>query len=87
MEITEGENVSPMDTDDESTSGMDAAEDGKIGCNGSPIINFIGAVYFPVLITSHVCTENGKVLSLRQSALQLISILAPSMLLTTESMQ
>jgi hypothetical protein len=80
MEITEGENVSPMDTDEESTSGMDTAEDRKIECNGTLIINFMGAVYFPILITtSHVCTENGEVLSLRQSALQLISRLAPSM--------
>ena len=50
MEITESKDIIPMDTDDDRTSGMDTAEDRKIACNGSPIINFISAVCFLALI-------------------------------------
>ncbi|KIL57882.1 hypothetical protein M378DRAFT_357000 [Amanita muscaria Koide BX008] len=41
----------------------------------------------PQCATSHVCTEEGKPLSLHQSALELINVLAPDMPLTFESLQ
>ena len=50
MEITESEDISPMDTDEESNSGMDTAEERKIECMSSPIIDFIGAIFFAALM-------------------------------------
>ncbi|KAM6504148.1 hypothetical protein JOM56_001091 [Amanita muscaria] len=54
------------------TENEDSSIDMTEECLGSPVINFI---------------EEGKPLSLRQSALELVKILAPDMPLTTESLQ
>ncbi|KIL64400.1 hypothetical protein M378DRAFT_163135 [Amanita muscaria Koide BX008] len=81
MEITESEDSSIDMTENEDSSidmtegediTMGSPEDQKIECIGSPVINFI---------------EEGKPLSLHQSALELVKILAPDMSLTTESLQ
>ena len=87
IEITKGEDVSPMDIDGESKSGVDNGEDGK-KCNGKSYHHFIGAVCLlvPLYHISYVYRRK-KALSLHQSALELIKILAPNMELTVETMR
>ena len=52
VNIPKCQDVVPMDTDDVV---MDTPEDGKIEANGSPILNFIGAVWFPAPIYHISC--------------------------------